>query len=146
MSLLPVHWYYNTESGQLTQGNNLENLGNNLVGGAGWHELNIPGSDTQAQAAAAAKSEFPTGTAPTTAGISPASIAKSAASSAGNAAKNALGSVLGSWTIGGVSGTNLVIRAAKIIIGALLLTVGLVHITGAGGAAASVARKVPLPV
>jgi hypothetical protein len=66
MALLPVHWYYNTESGVLTQGNNLENLGNNLVGGAGWHELNIPGSDTEAQAAAEALKEFPSGAAPTT--------------------------------------------------------------------------------
>jgi hypothetical protein len=66
MSLLPTHWYYNTESGELTQGNNLENLGNNLVGGAGWHELNISGSATEAQAAAEAQKEFPTGVTPTT--------------------------------------------------------------------------------
>jgi len=85
MSLLPTHWYYNTESGQLTQGNNLENLGNNLVGGAGWHELNIPGSATSAQAAAAAKAEFPNGTPPTTAGITPKRVLSNAASEAAQA-------------------------------------------------------------
>ena len=37
------------------------------------------------------------------------------------------------------------IRAGKVIIGGLLLIVGLVHITGISGAAADVARKVPLP-
>jgi hypothetical protein len=66
MSLLPTHWYYNTESGELTQGNNLENLGNNLFGGVGWHELNISGSATETQAAAEAVKEFPAGKEPTT--------------------------------------------------------------------------------
>lgn len=81
--LLPTHWYYNTESGQLTQGNNLENLGNNLVGGAGWHELNIPGNATADQAAAEAKKEFPNGKTPTNAGITPARVASTAANEAG---------------------------------------------------------------
>jgi hypothetical protein len=47
---------------------------------------------------------------------------------------------------GPISGTNLVIRGLKIIIGGVLLIVGLVHITGAGGAVADVARKVPVPI
>ena len=143
MSLLPTHWYYNTESGQLTQGNNLENLGNNLVGGAGWHELNVPGTDTAAQATAAAKAEFPTGKAPTTAGITAARVASGAVSDAAQAAGAGA-----SWVAGitGISGTNLAIRAAKVIIGGVLLIVGLVHITGAGGAAADLARKVPVPI
>jgi len=85
MGLLPTHWYYNTETGQLTQGNNLENLGNNLVGGAGWHELNISGSASASQAAAAAQAEFPSGAAPTTAGITPARVAGTAASEAAQA-------------------------------------------------------------
>lgn len=66
MSLLPTHWYYNTESGVLQQGNTFDNLGNNLFGGLGWHELNISGSATEAAAAAEAQKEFPTGKAPTT--------------------------------------------------------------------------------
>ena len=79
----PDHWYYNTESGQLTKGNNLENLGNNLVGGAGWHELNIPGSASEAQAAAEAQREFPNGKPPTTTGITPGRIVSNAAQEAG---------------------------------------------------------------
>jgi hypothetical protein len=47
---------------------------------------------------------------------------------------------------GPISGTNLVIRAVKVIIGGLLLIIGLVHITGIEGAAADTARRVPLPV
>lgn len=62
---------------------NLENLGNNLVGGAGWHELNIPGSDTANQAAAAAKAEFPKGATPTNAAITPARVASTAIGLAG---------------------------------------------------------------
>ena len=57
MSLLPTHWYYNTESGVLQQGNTFDNLGNNLFGGLGWHELNISGSANEAAAAAEAQKE-----------------------------------------------------------------------------------------
>lgn len=41
---------------------------------------------------------------------------------------------------------NTWIRVSKVVVGGLLLIIGLVHITGAGGAAANVARKVPLPI
>jgi hypothetical protein len=41
---------------------------------------------------------------------------------------------------------NTWIRVAKVVIGGLLLIIGIVHITGVSGAAADVARKVPLPV
>jgi hypothetical protein len=41
---------------------------------------------------------------------------------------------------------HLWIRVAKVVTGGLLLVIGLVHITGAGGAVASVARKVPVPI
>jgi hypothetical protein len=41
---------------------------------------------------------------------------------------------------------NTWIRVSKVVVGGLLLVVGLVHITGAGGAIAATARKVPLPV
>lgn len=140
MSLLPTHWYYNTETGQLTQGNNLENLGNNLVGGAGWHELNIPGSDTQAQAAAEAKKEFPTGKAPTTAGITPARVASTAAGEAG------VSSVTG--FLGGLTSANLWIRVAKVIAGGVILIVGLVKLTGledkAGGIVQTAVKAAPL--
>lgn len=41
---------------------------------------------------------------------------------------------------------NLWIRVGKVVIGGLLLVIGLVHITGAGGAVAGLARKVPVPI
>lgn len=140
MALLPSHWYYNTESGELTNSNNLANLGNNLLGGLGWHELTIPGTDTAAQAAAAAVKEFPAGKAPTT------SLTAGAANEAQNYTGASIGTLAGFLGIKNISGKNLLIRGAKIIIGGLLLVIGLVHISGAGGAAADAARKVPLPV
>jgi len=48
--------------------------------------------------------------------------------------------------ITGFSGTDFVIRAAKVIIGGVLLIIGLAHITGAGNAVASAARRIPVPV
>lgn len=41
---------------------------------------------------------------------------------------------------------NTWIRVAKVVAGGVLLVVGLVHITGAAGATANLARKVPLPI
>jgi hypothetical protein len=147
-NILPTHWYYNTESGQLSQGNNLLNLGNNLVGGAGWHELNIPGSATAAQAAAEAKKEFPKGKTPTAQGAAAAvkqaatngisDAAKAAASAAAAAAKAAFSNV---FSITGISGTNLAVRLVKVIAGGLILIVGLAKITGADKAAGGVAAK-----
>lgn len=134
MGLLPTHWYYNTESGQLTQGNNLENLGNNLFGGLGWHELNIPGNATAEAAAAEAKKEFPNGKAPTTAGITPGSIISSAT--------GGLANFLGSITFGGLSGTNLVTRGAKMIIGAVIMLTGLAKMAGINSGTVGKAVKV----
>ena len=136
MSLLPTHWYYNTETGQLTQGNNLENLGNNLVGGAGWHELNIPGSATAAQAAAEAKKEFPTGKTPTNAAITPARVASTAASEAGQA--TGITSVV--QFLSGLTSANLWIRVAKVIAGGVILIVGLVKLTGLDSRAPAVVQ------
>lgn len=131
MSLLPTHWYYNTESGQLTQGNNLENLGNNLVGGAGWHELNIPGNATQAQAAAEAKREFPAGKPVTTQGIlNPASDAK-----------RAVGATIGDAFSLNAS-PSLVLRLAEGVLGVVLIAVGLSRLTRAGGMVKTVAEAV----
>lgn len=64
------------------------------------------------------------------------------------AASSAAGSVLGGFTGGltGFHGSNFVIRAAKIIIGGMLLLIGLAHITGADNSAANIARKVPIIV
>jgi hypothetical protein len=136
MSILPSHWYYNTESGELTHGNNLENLGNNLFGGLGWHELNISGNATEAQAAAEAKKEFPSGKAPTT----------SLVTGAANQTQTEVGSLL-SGTIGvtGFSGTNFVLRAVKIIIGGVLLISGIIHMAGIDKTALGIAGKAVIP-
>lgn len=85
MGLLPSHWYYNTESGQLTSGNNLENVFNNIFGGLGWHELNISGSATGAQAAVEARKEFPNGATPDYSPVTAGKVASGAAKDAKNA-------------------------------------------------------------
>lgn len=81
MGILTTHWYYNTETGQLTRGNSLTALTSDL-GLAGWHELNIAGSASASAAGAEAKKEFPDGATPTTAGITASRIASTAASEA----------------------------------------------------------------
>jgi hypothetical protein len=80
--MIMSHWYYNTESGALTNGNFYDSIGyefEQVFGGAGWHELNIAGTATETQAAAEAVKEFPSGAAPTT------SVAAQAANTAGGA-------------------------------------------------------------
>jgi hypothetical protein len=47
---------------------------------------------------------------------------------------------------GALGDANTWIRVAKVVVGGLLLIVGLVHITGADNAVASIARKVPVPI
>lgn len=121
--ILPDHWYYNTESGELTKGNNLENLGNNLLGGLGWHELNIPGSATAAQAAAEAKKEFPNGKAPTT----------SLVTGAANAVSNETGISAGGLAAIGdffskLGKANTWLRVAEVLLGAGLIIVALARL------------------
>lgn len=134
---LPTHWYYNTETGQLTQGNNLENLGNNLVGGLGWHELNIPGNATEAQAAAEAKKEFPSGAAPTNAGITPGRVVSQAAKDAGASITSGFKVVLGGTT-------GLLTRILKVVIGGVLIIVGVMHLSGTDKKLTDIAGKAAL--
>jgi YHS domain-containing protein len=47
---------------------------------------------------------------------------------------------------GALGQANTWIRVAKVVAGGALLIIGIAHITGAANAAASVARKVPLPI
>lgn len=130
-SLLGTHWFYNTETGQLTQGNDLENLGNNLVGGAGWHELNITGSATAAQAAAEAKKEFPTGKAPTNAAITPQKIASTAAGEAAQAIPG-VGNI--DDVLSFIKQGSIWERAVEILAGLILLYVGVKAIATPAGA------------
>lgn len=133
---LTSHWYYNTESGELTNGNNLENLGNNIFGGLGWHELNISGSATEAQAAAEAKKEFPTGKAPTT----------SITSGVSNQVSEEV-SVPGLSQIGAFFSSlvqaNTWERIAEVLLGTILIAVGIAHMTKIVPAATAIASKVP---
>lgn len=48
--------------------------------------------------------------------------------------------------LGDLTGKNLWVRAAKIIIGGGLVLIGVAHMSGADNAVASAARKVPVPV
>ncbi len=78
-----------------------------------------------------------------------------------NTAGNSPGSVVGGVTNAAVNATginaiggffsalgeaNTWIRVAKVVVGGALLIIGLVHITGADNAVASIARKVPVPI
>lgn len=119
----PEHWFYNTETGQLTQGNNLGNLGNNLLGGLGWHELNIPGNASAARAAAEAKREFPDGAPPTTAGITAGRVVNQAAKDAGGFA----GNLLGIPTLSNLR--DLMVRVVKVVGGLALVFIGLNRMT-----------------
>lgn len=60
------------------------------------------------------------------------------------------GSLLGTLAqflgVSKISGTNLMVRAVKVIVGGIMLIVGLAHMTGAANDLAAAARKVPLPI
>lgn len=129
-------WYYNTESGQLENTSQALAVTSNL-GLGGWHELNIPGTDTGAQAAAAAKAEFPKGATPSYAPVTPAKVATTAAGEAGVPATgiNAIGDFFNN-----LSSQNLWIRAAKIVIGGTMLIVALSNMSGASSAVGKVAK------
>ena len=70
--------------------------------------------------------------------------ALNAGSQAATAAVSAIPGVSGFF--GALTQSATWIRVAKVIVGGVLLIVGLVHITGADNAVASIARKVPLPI
>lgn len=138
---LTGHWFYNTESGELTHGNNLENLANNLVGGLGWHELTISGNATEAQAAAEAKKEFPKGTAPTTSiktGISNAASQEVTGSATGLAGLSQIGAFFSTLTQAATWE-----RIAEVLLGIVLISVGLAHMTKAVPIATAIASRVP---
>lgn len=138
-ALIPQHWYYNTESGQLTQGNNLENLANNLFGGLGWHELNISGTATAAQAAAEARKEFPAGKAPTTQGIA-AGVGQAAQQGVASAAGAIGGAIASSFSLS--ANTSFLARLAEGVLGVILIAIGLARVTRAIPIATKIAGAV----
>jgi hypothetical protein len=75
---------------------------------------------------------------------------KSATSTALSNAQNTVGALNPvKWilSLSGISGTNLVLRGLKVIIGGTLLLVGIVHMAGIdSGKIAQIASKVPIPV
>jgi hypothetical protein len=129
-------WYYNTESGQLENTSQALAVTSNL-GLGGWHELNIPGTDTGVQAAAAAKAEFPKAATPSYAPVTPAKVAQGAAGEAGVPLSgiDAVGALANDLTT-----QNLWIRVGKIVIGGALLLIGISRLTGADKALGDVAR------
>ena len=126
-----MSWYYNTESGALTSSGAVQSLFQDIqaaVGaGAGWHKLNIPATDNGTQAAAAARKEFPAGTAPTTSVKTQASNEGSqvlTGSATGLSGLNAIGSFFSALTEGATW-----IRVAEGLLGIILIAVGVSHMT-----------------
>jgi hypothetical protein len=142
-------WYYNTESGELTHSaagltgffTSLGFESEQLFGGAGWHELNIPGTSTEAQAAAAAVKEFPKGTPPTTSvktGESNAVSQEVTGSASGLAGLGQIGAFFGTLTQAATW-----IRVAEGLLGIILIAVGLAHMTKVVPLATKIAAVVP---
>lgn len=137
-------WFYNSYSGELTHASGVDALAYEAAihTGTGWHELKIADSATEQQAAAEAVKEVPGGTKPTT----------SVAQGVGNAAVNnpVTNAIPGLSQVGdffsALTQANTWIRVAKVVFGGVLLVIGIAHITGAGNAVASAARKVPVPI
>jgi hypothetical protein len=141
MSLNPftTHWYYNSQSGELTHGDNIEDL----IPGPDWHELDISGNDTEAQAAAAAKQEFPTGKAPTTSVTT--GLSNAASAETGISISNPLDylkNIAGFFE--SLGERNTWIRVAKVLIGGVLVIAGFIKLTGAKQTAQSIVSKVPI--
>ena len=132
-----THWWYNTESGQLSRSNiatqALQSLGSVFGLSAGWHELNIPGSATAAQAAAEAKREFPNGATPTNAGISPARVAGLAGNEAGISATGTIDDLINFLKQGSIW-----TRVVEVGAGLIILYIGLKAISTPKGQTVSV--------
>jgi sulfite exporter TauE/SafE len=142
-------WLYNKDTGDVLHANAVEWAADQLVPGQADINLGIPDNATLAQAVTAAQkyaTAHNTTTPTTSSSQANANAQKTVAKKTVGAIVGSLGNLAGFLGVGSISGTNLVIRAAKVIIGGVLLIVGLVHITGAGGTVGSIARKVPVPI
>ena len=128
-------WFYNSYSGELTHADGLDALAYEAAihTGSGWHELKIADSATEAQAAAEAKKEVPTGTTPTT-GLA-TGIANAATN---NPVTSALSGLLPSFT----NLRDFVVRAVKVVAGLALVIVGVSRMAGADKQVIGTAKKV----
>ena len=126
-----MSWFYNSWSGELTHASGVDALAYQAAihTGAGWHELKVPDSATEAQAAADAVKEVPGGTTPTT------SLGQGLANLPGAAAQAAGASVPGLSQVGSFFGSLTQaatwIRVLKIVVGGLLLLEGIMRASGA---------------
>jgi hypothetical protein len=140
-------WLYNTHTGDVEHQNEAEWLLDEPEASlVGLVNLNIPDSDTTAQAVAAAQAYVKAhgGTTPTT---STAQANANANSTVESGITNAIPGLaqLGDF-FSALSQKNTWIRVGKVLIGATLIIVGLSHMTGASNAVSTVARKAPLPI
>lgn len=142
-------WWYNTESGALTSAGSVQTFFQQLQGGvglgSGWHQLPIPSTDTEAQAAAEAVKLYPTGTAPTTSvktQVSNEASQQLTGSATGLAGLASIGDFFGRLTEGATW-----IRVLELVLGVGLVIVGMAHAaagTPAGRAAKRVATRAAL--
>lgn len=142
--------FYNSETGQydvesqslnpITESAFLANEAR-LHTGTGWHEY----SSVAAMNAAVAANHWP---APTQNNNPVTAAGKQAAGTATHAAQQAT-NLTGLAAIGDffsrITEANTWIRLVKVVVGGVLVIAGLVHMTGAGGKAAQIVRKMPLP-
>lgn len=111
-------WFYNSYSGELSHASGLNSFAYEAIlhTGTGWHELKIPDSATEAQAAAEAVKENPKGAKPTT----------SIAGGAGNLGNAATGGISGDVKdfLGIFTQGNTWMRVGEGLLGIVLIAVG----------------------
>lgn len=130
-------WFYNSYSGELANESGVAALAYEaaLHTGTGWHELNISGSATFAQAAAEALKEVPGGATPT--GSQSQGLSQAIPNVAGAAASGISQSILGP-----LFQANIWIRVGEVVLGLVILAVGLARITHAVPVATKIATAV----
>lgn len=133
-------WFYNSYSGELTHADGIDALAYEAAihTGTGWHELKIADNATEAQAAAEAQKEVPGGKTPTT---SITQGLKNAPGGVANLLTNGAGNLLGLPQLHNLR--DLMVRSAKVVIGAALIIIGVAQLSGASKAISSI-KVVPL--
>jgi hypothetical protein len=127
-------WFYNSRSGELTSASGLAAAPYAALAhaGIGWHQLKIPATATEAQAAAEAVKEVPGGAAPTT------SIAGGAAQAVTSVASGAATSAVND-ALKPLFQASIWLRVAEVALGVVLIAIGLAKITHAVPAATRIA-------